>query len=69
MKPAGRAKGRLQPRTSQIDAFRNGDFSALQNGYIANGRFVAPILIYDPDTGVPFPNNTIPASRIHPGSH
>ena len=28
--------------------------------YIANGRFVAPILIYDPDTGVPFPNNMIP---------
>ena len=68
MKPGGRAKDRLQPQTSRSMPFRSGDFSALQNGYVANGRFVSPILIYDPDTGVPFPNNVIPASRIHPGA-
>ena len=61
-------EGQVATANFPVDAFRNGDFSALQNGYVANGRFVAPILIYDPDTGVPFPNNTIPASRIHPGS-
>ena len=61
-------EGQVATANFPIDAFRNGDFSALQNGYIANGRFVAPILIYDPDTGVPFPNNTIPPSRIHPGA-
>ena len=27
-----------------------------------------PVIIYDPDTGVPFPNNTIPRNRIHPGA-
>lgn len=61
-------EGQVATANFPIDAFRSGDFSALQNGYVANNRFVAPILIYDPDTGVPFPNNTIPASRIHPGS-
>ena len=51
-----------------IDEFRNGDFSRLQRGYTANGRFVAPTLIWDPDTGNVFPNNVIPRSRIHPGA-
>ena len=31
------------------------------------GRLRAPIVIYDPFTGEPFPNNVIPSSRIHPG--
>ena len=53
-------EGQVATANFPIDPFRSGDFSALQNGYIANGRFVAPILIYDPDTGVPFPNNVIP---------
>ncbi len=61
-------EGTVATANFPIDAFRTGNFSALQNGYVANGRFVSPILIYDPDTGVPFPNNTIPASRIHPGA-
>jgi len=51
-----------------IDDFRNGDFSRLQRGYTANGRFVAPTLIWDPGTGNVFPNNVIPRSRIHPGA-
>lgn len=51
-----------------IDPFREGDFSRLQNGYTANGKFVAPTLIWDPDTGQPFANNVIPKSRLFPGS-
>ncbi|MFN7647871.1 MAG: TonB-dependent receptor domain-containing protein [Acidobacteriota bacterium] len=58
----------VQTANFPIDAFRNGDFSRLQNGYTANGRFVAPTLIWDPDTGSLFPNNTIPRSRLHPGA-
>jgi len=58
----------VQTANFPIDAFRNGDFSRLQNGYTANGRFVAPTLIWDPDTGNVFPNNIIPRSRLHPGA-
>lgn len=61
-------EGQVATASFPVDAFRSGNFSALQNGYIANGRFVSPVLIYDPDTGQPFANNTIPASRIHPGA-
>jgi len=61
-------EGTVATTSYPVDAFRNGDFSALQNGYTANGRFVSPVIIYDPDTGLPFANNTIPASRIHPGA-
>jgi hypothetical protein len=61
-------QGVLQTANFPIDAFRGGDFSALQNGYTANGRFVGPVVVYDPDTGVPFANNVLPASRIHPGA-
>jgi hypothetical protein len=61
-------EGQLQTQNFPIDAFRNGNFSQLQNGYIANNRFVSPVIIYDPDNGQPFANNTIPASRIHPGA-
>ena len=50
------------------DSFRGGDFSELLPGSIrAGGRLRAPIVIYDPFTGEPFPNNVIPSSRIHPG--
>lgn len=51
--------------------FRKGDFSLLANPPInpATGRQVrAPIAIYDPVTGIPFPGNIIPSSRQHPGS-
>ena len=53
------------------DEFRNGDFSALLNPGVnpATGRpYRAPIIVFDPLTGSIFPNNIIPASRIHPGS-
>ena len=50
------------------DTFRGGDFSELLPGSPrSGGRFRAPIVIYDPFTGEPFPNNVIPSSRIHPG--
>ncbi len=61
-------EGVLATANFPIDDFRNGDFSRLQRGYTANGRFVAPTLIWDPDTGNLFPNNIIPRSRIHPGA-
>ncbi len=61
-------EGVVQTANFPIDAFRNGDFSRLQSGYTANGRFVAPTIIWDPDTGQVFPNNTIPQSRLHPGA-
>ena len=61
-------EGVVQTANFPIDPFRNGDFSLLQRGYTANGRFVAPTLIWDPDTGQLFPNNVIPASRIHKGA-
>jgi hypothetical protein len=61
----------LQERHYPPQAFRNGDFSALLNPGInpLNGRpFRNPIFIYDPNTAQPFPNNMIPATRIHPGA-
>lgn len=52
------------------DAMRNGDFSELFNPVDpATGKVLrAPILIYDPLTGDPFPGNLIPAERINPGA-
>jgi hypothetical protein len=61
-------QGVVQTATWPIDDFRAGNFSRIQNPYVANGRTVAAVRIYDPDTGIPFPNNTIPTSRLHPGS-
>src|SRR6185436_1598830 len=52
-------------------SFRNGDFSALLTPGISatTGRpFRAPILIYDPLNGVPFANNILPQTRLHPGA-
>ncbi len=51
--------------------FRNGDFSELLTPNLnpATGKpFRAPILIYDPQTGLPFSNNVVPASRLSPVS-
>jgi hypothetical protein len=51
--------------------FRKGDFSLLLNPPInpATGRPVrAPIVIYDPLTGLPFADNILPAARLHPGA-
>ncbi|MCC6862014.1 MAG: TonB-dependent receptor [Bryobacterales bacterium] len=53
------------------DSFRRGDFSELLTGSVnpATGRlFRAPVVVYDPQTGDPFPNNIIPASRLHAGA-
>ncbi|MBK5293199.1 MAG: carboxypeptidase regulatory-like domain-containing protein [Acidobacteriia bacterium] len=61
-------QGVVQTAIWPIDEFRTGNFSRIQNPYVANGRTVAPILIFDPDTGIPFPNNTIPSNRLHPGA-
>ncbi len=46
-------------------AERSGDLSALLTRVDAKGN-PAPILIYDPLTGQPFPGNIIPDSRISP---
>jgi hypothetical protein len=46
-------------------AERSGDLSALLTRTNAQGQ-PAPIQIYDPLTGQPFPGNVIPASRISP---
>lgn len=51
--------------------FRNGDFSELLHTAInpATGApFRAPTIIYDPLNGVPFSNNVLPQSRLHPGA-
>ena len=53
-----------------LDEFRSGDFSVLGTGTVnpATGKlFRAPIIVYDPLNGVPFANNRLPASRLHPG--
>jgi len=51
------------------DAMRNGDFSRLLNPVDANGKLLrAPVLIYDQLTGMPFPNNIIPRTRLNPGA-
>ena len=50
------------------DTFRGGDFSELLSPTPRSGGGERqPILIWDPFTGDPFPNNTIPAGRIFPG--
>jgi hypothetical protein len=52
------------------DAFRNGDFSALLNPAVnpSTGRlYRSPIVIFDPITGDPFPNNMIPRTRLSSG--
>lgn len=63
--------GQVQTASFPLDAFRTGDFSQLLTGTInpKTGRlFRQPIVIYDPMTGEPFPNNTLPRSRLHPGA-
>lgn len=57
-------KIRQLPATSTTvvptQAMRNGDFSGLR---ASNG---APVIVKDPDTGVPFSNNQIPVGRFDP---
>ncbi|MBK5294799.1 MAG: hypothetical protein JJE04_24365, partial [Acidobacteriia bacterium] len=53
-----------------LDTFRRGDFSEiLRPTPIAGSTALRnPTIIFDPYTGVPFPNNMLPASRLHPGA-
>jgi hypothetical protein len=63
--------GVVQTANFPIDAFRNGDFSQLLTGTInpQTGRlYRPPIVVSDPVSGDPFPNNVIPRSRLHPGA-
>jgi hypothetical protein len=43
---------------------RDGDFSELLNPSVSG--LPDPIIVYDPLTGIPFPNNVIPPNRINP---
>jgi hypothetical protein len=52
-----------------LDEFREGDFSELLSGTInpETGQvFRRPIVVYDPFTGDPFPNNRVPRDRFQP---
>jgi hypothetical protein len=49
--------------TVPTEAMRNGDFSQLLG---TNPFFSTPQIIKDPLTGLPFPNNVIPANRLSP---
>ena len=63
--------GSVQSAWFPQDAFRNGDFSQLLKPPVnpATGKIVrAPIVIFDAYTGLPFANNIIPQTRIHPGA-
>ncbi|MEX2264425.1 MAG: carboxypeptidase-like regulatory domain-containing protein [Bryobacteraceae bacterium] len=53
-----------------LDAFRQGNFSELLNPTPTAGSSALrnPTIIFDAYTGIPFPNNIIPASRLHPGA-
>lgn len=53
-----------------LDTFRNGDFSELLRPTPQAGSAVLrnPQIIFDAYTGIPFPNNIIPQTRIHPGA-
>ncbi|MEZ5398050.1 MAG: carboxypeptidase-like regulatory domain-containing protein [Bryobacteraceae bacterium] len=61
-------QGIVQTANFPIDEFREGNFSRLLNGYTANGRFTAPIRLWDPNTGMPIPGNIIPKSQLHAGA-
>ncbi len=50
--------------TVPTERMRNGDFSELLNPAFTGVN--APIVIYDPKTGQPFPGNVIPRSRLNP---
>ena len=56
-------KGFAQDTTVPTPAMKAGDFSALLGTDSSNS---VPIPIYDWTTGQPFPNNTLPSSRLHP---
>lgn len=52
------------------DRMRTGDFGEVLAQTInpATGRLIRPpVIVFDPFTGDPFPNNVIPPTRLHPG--
>jgi hypothetical protein len=53
-----------------LDTFRQGNFSEILNPTPISGSTALrnPTIIFDAYTGIPFPNNIIPASRLHPGA-
>jgi hypothetical protein len=67
----GRRETNESPATGWFPsaAMKGGDFSALLKP-VYNGTTLlrAPVLIFDPLTGMPFANNVIPANRINQGS-
>jgi hypothetical protein len=60
----------VQTAVWPIDAFREGDFSALAVPYRnpTTGTTRAAIPLFDPLNGTPFANNIIPRSRLHAGA-
>lgn len=50
--------------TVPTQRMRNGDFSELLNPAVSG--LPQAVIIYDPNTGIPFPGNIIPADRINP---
>jgi hypothetical protein len=60
----------VQNQNFVIDTFRRGDFSEILRPTPITGSTTLrnPIVIFDPYTGVPFPNNVIPTNRITAGS-
>jgi len=53
-----------------IEPFRRGNFSEIvgPTPIGGTGRLRNPTIVFDANTGLPFPNNILPASRIHPGA-
>jgi hypothetical protein len=50
--------------TVPTQRMRNGDFGELLDPAVSG--LANPVIVYDPLTGVPFPNNVIPQERINP---
>ncbi len=53
-----------------LDEWRQGDFSEILRPTPIGGTtaFRNPTILFDPYTGVPFANNILPRSRLHPGA-
>ncbi|MCC6589934.1 MAG: carboxypeptidase regulatory-like domain-containing protein [Bryobacterales bacterium] len=60
----------VQNANFALEEFRRGDFSQLLTPTLigTTGTLRNPTIIFDPLTGVPFANNILPASRLHPGA-
>lgn len=60
----------VQNQDFGLESFRRGDFSEILRPTPVAGSSTPrnPVIIFDPYTGVPFPNNIIPTARLHPGA-